>query len=92
MVRCRLLLARPDPRAHHAEQSLVVGVDGHDRMNEEASDIGVPGWPEPGNRLAGAIEVDLRRVLRSDDAPASASLHRACHVRHQQRIRIDIIR
>jgi hypothetical protein len=61
-------------------------------MDEKASDVGVPGRPEPGNRLTGAIEVDLRRVLRSYDPPASASLDRACHVRHQQRIGIDIIR
>ena len=92
MVRRRLLLARPDACAQHAEQSLIVGVDGHDRVNEKASYIGVPGRPEPSNRLTGAIEVDLRGVLRSNDASASASLDRACHVRHQQRVGIDIIR
>ena len=92
MVRCRLLFARPDACAQHAEQRLVVGVDSHDGMNEKASDIGVPGRPEPGDRLAGAIEVDLRRVLRSHDAPASARLRRTRHMRHQQRIGIDIIR
>jgi hypothetical protein len=86
-----LLVARPDLRARHAEQGLVLGVHHDHGMHEEAVDAGIAGRAEPVHRTPKAIEVDLGRVLHRHDAEALASLRRARDVGREHLGRLHVL-
>jgi hypothetical protein len=79
--------ARPNLRPHHAQHRFIFGVDGDERVNEEAQACPVAPQPQSTAALVAPGKVDLGRVLRHHHAPAATSSRRARSSFLQDRLR-----